>query len=168
MRLCATHIRISLKVVCDQTTTGWETKVLAVVGVLMTGYSIELSAENIASDDDRWGPGGTMNMETLVQIAGVVGAVAAVIACIQAAAAKRAAIEANIKIGALKLELTQVTTNLTNLTNSPVFHLMGPSISIPGASGGTGGQSGLGGAAGGGGGSIFGSGGTGGSVGDRA
>ena len=107
-----------------------------------------------------------MSPEIVGAIAGVVGAIAAVIACFQAAAAKRAAMEVNTKIGSVQLHLEQVTSSLTNLTNSPMFHLMGVPINIPGGSGGAGGSASPGGGAGGGGGgSVFGVGGAGGHVG---
>lgn len=106
-----------------------------------------------------------MNPEMIAAIASVLSAIAAIIACFQAAAAKRAAIRVNARIESLQVHLSQVTTSLTNLTNSPMLHLMGVPISIPGASGGAGGHAGSGGGAGGGGGgSVFGPGGTGGNV----
>lgn len=104
-----------------------------------------------------------MTPDIVSAVAGVLGTIAAVVACFQASAAKRAAEEVNITVGSLKLQLDQLAINVTNISHSPLANLIGASISIPGASGGAGGHAGPGGAAGGGGGgSIFGAGGAGG------
>ncbi len=93
-----------------------------------------------------------MSPEWIGAIAGVVGAVAAIVACFQASAARRAAVEVKVKVD-------QVNSNLTTLTNSPLFNFRGANMNISGASGGAGGS---GSAGGGGGGSTFGEGGAGG------
>jgi len=104
-----------------------------------------------------------MTWEVAGAIAGIIGAVAAVVACFQAAMAKQHALEVKVKVEALHLQLTQVNANISSFTNSPIAHLVGSRVTIPGASGGAGGSGGTGGGgAGGGGGSVFGHGGSGG------
>lgn len=107
-----------------------------------------------------------MSWELVSAMAGIAGAVAAVVACFQAAMAKHHALEVKFKVEALNIQLTQVNANLATFTNSPFAGLFGSPVSIPGSSGGAGGSGGPGGGGGGGGGgSLFGSGGSGGSTG---
>jgi hypothetical protein len=104
-----------------------------------------------------------MNWEVVGALSGVVGAVAAVAACFQAAGAKRVATDLAVRVEQLQLQLTQVNTTVTEFSASPIHKLLGTTISIPGAAGGAGGHGGFGGAGGGGGGgSVFGPGGSGG------
>lgn len=94
----------------------------------------------------------TKTTELIGAICAVISAGAAVIACVQASAAKSAAIEVNAKFESLKVQLTRIE-------KSPFFNLLGGSITIPP---GCGGEGGSGAAGGGGGGSVFGDGGKGG------
>ena len=109
-----------------------------------------------------------MSPETIGVVAGVVGAIASVVACVQAAAAKRAAIEVKSRFESLQIQLAQITTNLTHFSHSPMSHFLGSAVQVPGASGGAGGHGGVGGGGGGGGGgSVFGAGGSGGGTGNQ-